>query len=72
MKATKTELTEWMRTQRIHHGLRQQDAAELFHVSLPTYQRWEQGQMIPTIQHQRLMTLEYAELDRQSQKPATR
>jgi DNA-binding transcriptional regulator YiaG len=52
MKAVKTELTHWMRTQRIQHGLRQSDAAALFHVSLPTYQRWEQGH------------LEYAELDR--------
>jgi DNA-binding transcriptional regulator YiaG len=64
MKAVKTELTHWMRTQRIQHGLRQSDAAALFHVSLPTYQRWEQGQMVPTVQNQRLMQLEYAELDR--------
>jgi DNA-binding transcriptional regulator YiaG len=64
MKATKTELTQWMRTMRIQHGLRQSDAAALFHISLPTYQRWEQGQMTPTWQHQRLMQLEYAELDR--------
>jgi DNA-binding transcriptional regulator YiaG len=68
MKATKTELTHWMRTQRIQHGLRQSDAAALFHVSLPTYQRWEQGQMVPTVQHQRLMHLEYAELDRQKKE----
>jgi DNA-binding transcriptional regulator YiaG len=64
MKATKTELTHWMRMVRIQHGLRQSDAAQLFHVSLPTYRRWEQGQMVPTVQHQRLMQLEYAELDR--------
>jgi DNA-binding transcriptional regulator YiaG len=67
MKAQQSDLTRWMKAQRTRHHLRQQDAAALFRVSLPTYQRWEQGQMIPTIQHQRLMTLEYAELDRQSQ-----
>jgi DNA-binding transcriptional regulator YiaG len=64
MKAQQSDLTRWMKAQRMRHHLRQQDAADLFHVSLPTYQRWEQGQMVPTIQHQRLMTLEYAELDR--------
>jgi transcriptional regulator with XRE-family HTH domain len=68
MKATKTELTHWMREQRIQHGLRQLDAAALFRISLPTYRRWEQGQMVPTIQHQRLMQLEYAELDRTKQE----
>jgi DNA-binding transcriptional regulator YiaG len=69
MKAQQSDLTRWMKAQRTAHGLLQTEAAALFQVSLATYRRWEQGQMIPTPQHQRLMQLEYAELDRQSQEP---